>query len=61
MGLSDRLTNGGRLLMNGYVVPNWSMEFSVGLSNEEGKAIFGYLISNRMEEENPLDQFFEVS
>lgn len=45
-GLGSRMIRGARLLMNSFVIPRWSMDFSVDLSDEEGEAIFGILISD---------------
>ena len=56
-GMSSRMVHGGRLLMNGAVVPRWSMDFSVELSDEEGEAIFGMLVSNSPDNNS---QFFQV-
>ena len=58
--MSSRMVHGGRLLMNGAVVPRWLMDFSVELSDEEGKAIFGMLVSDRMESPDNGSQFFQV-
>ena len=46
--------------MNGVVVPRWSMDFSVELSDEEGKAIFSMLVSDQMESPDNSSQFFQV-
>ena len=39
----------------------WSMDFLVKLSDEEGEAIFGMPISDQMESLDTVAQFFEVS
>ena len=61
-GLGDRMIQGARLLVNGHVVPQWSMEFSVDLSVEEGETIFSMLVLDRMEQDpEALAQWYELS
>ena len=62
LGLGDQMIQGARLLMNGHVVPQWSMEFSVNLSVEEGESIFLLLVSDRMEQDPEASaQWYELS
>ena len=61
-GLGDRMIRGARLLVNGHVVPQWSMDFSVDLSVEEGETIFSMLVSDRMEQDPGASvQWYELS
>src|SRR5258708_39821632 len=61
-GLGDRMIRGARLLVNGHVLPQWLMDFSVNLSVEEGETIFLMLVSDRMEEvPGASAQWFELS
>ena len=56
------MIQGAQLLVNGHVVPQWSMEFSIDLSVEEGETIFLMLVSDRMEEDPEAStQWYELS
>src|SRR5258708_7824579 len=62
LGLGDRMIQGARLLINGHVIPQWSLDFSVNLSVEEGETIFSMLVSDRMEEDPEVPAtWFKVS
>ena len=53
---------GAQLLVNGHVVPQWLMDFSVDLSMEEGETIFSMLVLDRMEQDpEVLAQWFNLS
>src|SRR5258708_38213981 len=61
-GLGDRMIQGARLLVNGHIVPQWSMEFSVDLSVEEGKTIFSMLVPHQMAQDPAASaQWYERS
>ena len=51
-GLLAELVWGGRLVSRGTVDPDWFLEMRITLSNLEGEAIHGMLISDRAEQED---------
>src|SRR5258708_39770146 len=51
-GLPAELIRGGRLVSHGMVDPDWVLEMRIALSDLEGEAIHGMLISNRAEQED---------
>src|SRR5258708_40122335 len=62
LGLGDQMIQGAQLLVNGHVIPQWSMDFSVNLSVEEGETIFSMLVSDRMEQDPEASaQWYELS
>src|SRR5258708_7344224 len=51
-GLLAELVQGGHLVSHGVVDPNWFLELRIMLSDLEGEAIHGMLVSDRAEQED---------